>query len=140
MDAATLYVTLMLANGEKTTSTVDFSTLWKCEQKIEWLKLVESRHPTPPGAVTSYRCEEHKITPAFYASVYGWRGRPRDHFGPASRRGCTAYQWVMHMRDRGLKAHCYELPRSSDAPHLQREPNMPDNLDIRGMPGVPKAQ
>ncbi len=37
MDAATLYIVLTLQNGEQSTSTVDFSTLWKCEQKVEWL-------------------------------------------------------------------------------------------------------
>ena len=51
MDAATLYIVLTLPNGEHSTSTVDFSTLWKCEQKIVWLQLIESRHPQPPGAV-----------------------------------------------------------------------------------------
>jgi hypothetical protein len=61
MDAATLCIVLTLPNGERTTSTADFSTLWKCEQKIVWLKLIERRHPQPPGAVTSYRCDEHKI-------------------------------------------------------------------------------
>ena len=136
MDAATLYMVLTLPNGEQTTSTVDFSTLWKCEQKIVWLQLIERHHPQPPGAVTSYRCKEHKIRPGFYASVYDRRGHPRDHFGPASRRDCTAYQWVVHMRDRGLIAHCYEWPPSqTNAPE---PPNVPDGLDMRGQPGVPK--
>jgi hypothetical protein len=139
MDAATLYIVLTLPNGRQTTSTVDFSTLWKCEKKVEWLQLIESRHPQPPGAVTSYRCEEHKIRPGFYASVYGWRGRPSDHFGPSSRRGCTAYQWVVHMRDRSRIAHCYEWPRSeSNAPEPEREPNQPDGIDMRGQPGLQK--
>ena len=139
MDAATLYTVLTLANGEQSTSTVDFSTLWKCEQKIVWLQLIERRHPQPPGAVTSYHREEHKIRPGFYATVYDWRGRPRDDFGPSSRQGCTAYKWISHMRDRSRIAHCYEWPPSqTNAAEPEREPKVPDSLDMRGQPGVPK--
>ena len=136
MDAATLYTVLTLANGEQSTSTVDFSTLWKCEQKIVWLKLIQRRHPQPRGAVASYRCKERKIRPAFYANVYDGRGHPRDHFGPSSRQGCTAYRWVVHMRDRGLTASCYESPRSSD--DGERKPNLPNYFDMFGQPGRKK--
>ena len=131
MDAATLYMIVTLPNGEQSTSTVEFSTLWVCEHKAEWLQLIERRHPQP-GAVTSYRCEEHKIRPAFYLSAYDRRGHPREHFGPSSRQGCTAYKWVLHMRDRGVTAHCYESPRSSEAAEPKSEP---DGLDMRGQPG-----
>ena len=137
MDAATLYVVLTLPNGEVSTSTVDFSTLWKCEAKVEWLQLIERRHPQPLGTVTSYRCGEHKFRPDFYLVVEDRRARPREHVEGLSRRGCTAYKWIVHMRDRGLTAHCYELDRSSN----NDEPkNVPDGLDMRGQPGVPGAQ
>jgi hypothetical protein len=138
MDAATLYMIVTLPNGEQTTSTVDFSTLWKCEAKAEWFQLIERRKS--PGAVTSYRCVEHEVRPAFYLDAYDRRGHPRDHFGPSSRQGCTAYKWVVHMRDRGLTARCDEYPRSSDAPDPEREPNLPNYFDMFGQPGVPKAQ
>jgi hypothetical protein len=135
MDAATLYIVLTLPNGEQRTSTVDFSTLWKCEAKAEWFELIEKRKS--PDAAVTVRCEEHKTSPAFYANVYDRRGHPRDHVEPLSRQGCTAYKWVIHMRDRGLTAHCYELDRSSnnDEPKI-----VPDGLDMRGQPGVPGAQ
>jgi len=95
------------------------------------------RHPKPPGAVTSYRCVEHGFRPGFYLVVEDRRARPREHVEGLSRRGCTAYEWIVHMRDRGLTAHCYELDRSSnnDEPKI-----VPDGLDMRGQPGVPGAQ
>ena len=134
--SSTLYIVLTLPNGEQTTSTVDFSTLWKCEQKVVWHRLIDRRHPQPPGAVTSYRCAEHKVRPAFYLNAYDRRGHPSEHFGPSSRQGCTAYKWIVHMRDRGLTARCDEYPRSSD----DTEPKtVPDGFDMRGQPGVPKA-
>jgi len=127
MDAATLYMVLTLPNGEQSTSTVDFSALWKCEAKVEWLRLIESRHPQPPGAVTTYRCAEHAFRPGFYRVVEDRRARPRDHVEPLSRRGCSAYKWIVHMRDRGLTAQCYELDRSSDDDAKPK--NLPDPYD-----------
>ena len=139
MDAATLYIVLTLPNGEQRTSTADFSTLWKCEQKIEWLKLIERGHPQLPGAVESYRCKEHKIRPGFYVIVYDWRGRPREHFGPSSRSGCTAYKWMVHMRYRSRVGRCYEWPRTqTNAVEPEREPNVPDSIDMLGQPGLPR--
>jgi hypothetical protein len=49
-----------------------------------------------------------------------------------SRQGCTAYQWIVHMRDRGLTGRCYEVGRSSDDDEPKTEP---DSLDIFGQPG-----
>jgi hypothetical protein len=133
MDAATLYMVLTLPSGEKNTSTVEFSTLWKCERKVEWLRLIEERrHPQPPGAVTSYRCAEGTIRSGFYLVASDWRARPREHVEGLSRQGCTAYKWVVHMRDRGLTARCYEAGRSSDDDESKTEP---DGLDMRGQPG-----
>ena len=133
MDAATLYIVMTLANGEEKTSTVEFGTLRACEQKAEWFQLIERRKS--PNAVVSIRCVEHKVRPAFYLTVYDWRSRPRDHFGPSSRQGCTAYQWVVHMRDRRRKGSCYESPRSTDAAEPEREPNLPNYFDMLGQPG-----
>ena len=119
MDAATLYMIVTLPNGAQSTSTVEFGTLQACEQKTAWFQLIERRKS--PRAVTSVRCAEHKIRPGFYLSAYDWRGHPRG----------------LHMRDRGLPARCYEQPRSSDDAEPKWEP---DGLDMRGQPGVPKAQ
>ena len=115
MDAATLYIIMTLPSGEqRIASTLDFSSMWKCEAKVAWLQLIETRHPQAPGTVTSYRCGKHKFRPGFYLEAYDRRARPRDHVEPLSRQGCTAFKWVIHMRDRGLTAQCYELDRSSD--------------------------
>jgi hypothetical protein len=77
-----------------------------------------------------------KFRPTFYLVVEDRRARPRDHVEGLSRQGCTAYKWVVHMRDRGLTAHCYEADRSSN----DAEPKtVPDGFDMRGQPGVPKA-
>jgi hypothetical protein len=133
MDAATLYMVLTLPNGEQSTSTVEFRSLHACEQKVVWLELMERRHRQPLGAVTSYRCKEHKIRPAFYLFVRGTTAR--EHvwpFWPLSRQGCTAYKWVLHMGDRGRTARCLEWPRSTDADGTKWEP---DGLDMRGQPG-----
>jgi hypothetical protein len=136
MDAATLYTVLTLANGEQSTSTVDFSTLWKCEQKIVWLELIERRHHQPPGAVTSYRCAEHEIGPIFLLIACDRRhGGSCEHFKLSSRRGCTAFRWVIYMRDRSRTARCRGWPRSTDATEPEREPNLPDFLDMWGQPG-----
>ncbi len=137
MDAATLYMIVTLPNGEQSTSTMEFSTVGKCEAKADWFQLVERRHG---ATVMSYRCTEGKIRPAFYLNAYDRRGHPSEHFGPSSRQGCTAYKWVLHMRDRGVTARCDEYPRSSDDAEPEREPNLPNYFDMRGMPGVPKAQ
>ena len=114
MDAATLYLVLTLPNGEQTTSTVEFGTRHACEQKAEWFQLIERRKS--PGAVTSYRCVEHNVRPAFYLIACDRRhGGLCDHLKLLSRQGCSAYQWVVHMRDRHRVAHCDEVPRSTDA-------------------------
>ena len=41
--------------------------------------------------------------------------------------GCSAYKWIVHMRDRGLTAQCYELDRSSDDDAKPK--NLPDPYD-----------
>jgi hypothetical protein len=129
MDAATLYMVLTLPNGEQRTSNQGFSSLQACEAKADWHRLIEPRHPQPPGAVTSYRCAEPKMRPAFYLAAYDQRGHPRERFGPASRQGCTAYKWVLHMRDRSLTARCDEWPEVAE-PKTE-----PDPLDMLGQPG-----
>jgi hypothetical protein len=98
--------------------------------KIIWLKLIERSHPQPPGAVTSYRCAEHEIRSAFY--LFYRRTAAREHVWPLSRQGCTAYKWLVHMRDRSRTGRCLEWPRRAEP---EREPNLPDFLDMWGQPG-----
>jgi hypothetical protein len=86
MDAATLYVVLTLPNGEQRTSSKEFSTLRACEVQVDLRQHV----PEPTGAVTTYRCAEHKTRPSIYLVACGPRAKPCEYLGPLSRRGCSA--------------------------------------------------
>jgi hypothetical protein len=79
---------------------------------VEMLKDLKRIDPGAP--IVSYRCELRD--PAFGLIICDRRGRQCEHLSPKSRRGCTALQWVAHMRvgSLGMLARCYEHPRPDD--------------------------
>ena len=129
MDAATLYIVLTLPNGDQRTSTQKFPTLEACDAQVELLRTVEPLDRQSP--VASYRCKGHN--PFAFVAHYR-RGRSRRLVELSSRQACTAYQWIAYLRDRSPKrlGYCFE-----DPPPTQ---TVPDGFDMRGQPGVPKAQ
>ena len=126
MDAATLYIVTALANGERRTSTKEFSNLPTCEVQADLLRRHVPAYPKPPDTV-EYRCEAH--LPIFLRQ----RGRPRHVLDFKSLQGCTAYRWLIHMRDRRSKAHCYEWARMWNADNREGEE---DGMDMLGQPGL----
>jgi hypothetical protein len=130
MDAATLFMVLTLANGAQSTSTKEFSTLRACEVQADLRQRGGPVYPKPPGSTTEYRCEAHK--PIFLLVAYHRLGRSGYRLRLTSLQGCTAYQWIVHMRDRSRTARCYEWARIMDAANRQGEP---DFLDMFGQPG-----
>src|SRR4051794_32875949 len=102
MDAATLYMVTMLPNGEQKTSTKEFSNLRACEVQADRLRRRVPSHPKPPAFAGS-RCEA--LLPIFLLANHQ-RGRSRRLLSFTSLQGCTAYRWIVHMRDRRSTANC----------------------------------
>jgi hypothetical protein len=128
MDAATLYMVTTLANGEQKTSTKEFSNLPACEVQADLLRRRIPNLPKPPDTV-DHRCEAH--LPIFLHAKHQ-RGRSRHLLNFTSLQGCTAYRWLVHMRDRRSIAHCYEWARILNAANREGEE---DGMDMLGQPG-----
>jgi hypothetical protein len=107
MDAATLYVTLTLANGEQQTSIQKFPTLEACEAQVELSRKLERPDRQPP--ISTYRCDGHN--PFAFIIPYR-RGKSRRLLELPSRQACTAFQWIAYLCDRGPRklGYCFEDP------------------------------
>ena len=108
MDAATLYVTLTLANGMQQTWIQKFPTMEACEAHVELLRKGERADRRP---ISTYVCEGHNR----FAFIAPYRpGRSRHLLDLLSRRPCAAFQWIAHLRDRGpgKLGYCFEDPPS----------------------------
>jgi hypothetical protein len=103
-------------------------------EQADWLELLEHTHPRSAGAVTAYRCEEHKIRPTFYLLVCGPRATACEHVGPLSRPGCIARKWAIRLRDRSraMYARCFDHRRITGTANPKGEE---DFLDMFGQPG-----
>ena len=95
-------------------------------------------HPQLPGAVESYRCKEHKIRPGFYVIVYDWRGRPREHFGHHHVRGALLTNGCSKCGIAVAQVGAMSGLSPTNAAEPEREPNVPDVLDMFGQPGLPR--
>ena len=129
MDAATLYMVVTLPNGERKTTTKEFSNLPTCEVQADRLRRRVPSHPEPPNDA-EYRCEAH--LPIFLLANHE-RGRSRNVLNFTSLQGCTAYRWLVHMRDRRITAHCYEWALMWNATNREGEE---DGMDMFGQPGL----
>ncbi len=125
MDAATLYMVLTMQDGTQTTATFSYETVRDCEAHVEMLRLVERADPQSP--IRSYRCERRRG--ASYYLTCDWPA-VCGYVGPYTREGCSTRQWLVHMRDRDLTAHCHEPYTDTDKPE-----KIPDGFDMRGQPG-----
>lgn len=110
IDAATLYLTLTLANGEPSTSTHGFESLQACEDAMKALRALDRTDHSWPGV--SYRCEEHK--PIVGLTICRPHHRQCDDYTMPTRRGCEALLWVTLMRDRRLMGGCF--PEEAEPP------------------------
>jgi hypothetical protein len=119
----------MLPNGEQRTSTKEFSNLPTCEVQADLLRRRIPNLPKPPDTV-EYRCEAH--LPIFLLANHQ-RARSRHLLNFTSLRGCTAYRWLVHMRDRRSTAHCYEWALMWNAANREGEE---DGMDMFGQPGL----
>jgi hypothetical protein len=129
MDVATLYIVTTLANGEQRTSTKEFSNLPTCEVQADRLRRRIPNLPKPPDTV-EYRREAH--LPIFLLANRQ-RGRSRHLLNFTSLQGCTAYRWLVHMRDHRSTAHCYEWALTWNADNREGEE---DGMDMLGQPGL----
>jgi hypothetical protein len=113
MDPATLFMVLTLPNGTPRTLTEEFPTLQACQVQAASRQQQDRTHPRAPGAITAYRCEEHKIRPTFYFFVCA---ATCQRFGPLTRHGCTAHKWSVWLQNRGRTklARCIEHRQDHD--------------------------
>ena len=94
---------LALPNGEQK----NFSTLRACEVQADLLPTA-CPHAPETTYLTEYRCEAHK--PIFLLVACKWYGRSCYRLKLTSLHGCTAYHWLVHLRDRNRIARRYEWP------------------------------
>jgi len=128
MDAATLYMMTMLPNGEQGPQPKSSQTFPLRRKLIGF----DGRIPNlpKPRDTVEYRCEAH--LPIFLLANHQ-RGRSRHLLNFTSLQGCTAYRWLVHMRDRRSTAHCYEWARILNAANREGEE---DRMDMLGLPGL----
>ena len=131
MDAATLYMVTMLPNGEQKTSTKEFSTLRACEVQADLLRRRVPSHPKPPDNLKEVRCEAHR--PIVMLVTCKWYGRSCYCLKLTSQQGCTAYQWIVHLKDRNRTARCFKWPLIMNTDSREGEQ---DGMDMFGQPGL----
>jgi hypothetical protein len=129
MDAVTLYMVVTLPSGERKTATKEFSNLPACEVQADLLRRRVPTHPKPPN-YSECRCEAHL---PIFLFANRQRGKLRRVLNFTSLQGCTAYRWLLNMRDRASTAHCYEWALMLNAANREGEQ---DGMDMFGQPGL----
>ncbi len=138
MDAATLYIVLTLPNGEQRTLTADLSTLWKCEQKTSGSNLSSAGTPNCQVRSSRIAARSTRSDRAFMSS---------SMIGAADRASILGHH---HVRGALLTNGCSKCGIAvaqvgamsglspTNAAEPEREPNVPDVLDMFGQPGLPR--